>query len=240
MKKNSRRTTNFAIILYLVEKKCIKIALSQLLPKIKEQFKSKEKIFINSSTKKPFKSEKNLTYSVFASVYRNKSFKIEKNERTKEKYISLNQENALNYLKKMYKKYINENSDIASISSERSGDRSAYQSEKKDIAYKLLGNKTQRKKQRKKHKLKELSVDSSVDSSIDSIDSDFREKEKGLSAYKRLKANLTAKPGNDINNMNMIFNKDFSFLGKDTDTEFTPNFQAEIDNSINALKETPI
>ena len=135
MKKNDRRTTNFAIILYLVENKFDKISFSDLLSEIKEQFKDKSKIFISSSMKKPFETQKSLVFSVVSSINRNHSFKVERNEKKKERYISLIPENALKYLRKMYKKYTSDDADIASISSEKSDDRFACQSEKKNTSF---------------------------------------------------------------------------------------------------------
>ena len=55
--------------------------------------------------KKPFETQKSLVFSVVSSINRNHSFKVERNEKKKERYISLIPENALKYLRKMYKKY---------------------------------------------------------------------------------------------------------------------------------------
>ena len=46
MKKNKYRTTNFAIILYFIEKNCEKILLSELIKKIRYDFENEDKIFI--------------------------------------------------------------------------------------------------------------------------------------------------------------------------------------------------
>ena len=91
--------------------------------------------------KKPFETQKSLVFSVVSSINRNHSFKVERNEKKKERYISLIPENALKYLRKMYKKYTSDNADIASISSEKSDDRFACQSEKKNTSFKFLGTK---------------------------------------------------------------------------------------------------
>lgn len=197
MKKNDYCTTNFAIIVYLSEYKHDSILLSNLLPKIKEDFNLKKKIFLNSRTKKPFECETNLIRSVSASISRNKSFIVNKVD--KGKIISLNPPKALEYLNKMYKKYTSDNSDIASISSRESNSKSAYQSEKKVYNNKkFLGNKTIRKKNKKKYNLKEISFDS-----LDSVERD----EKSHSTYKFLKDNLKEKSEN-INDINQINKKD--------------------------------
>lgn len=252
MKKNSRRTTNFAIILYLVENKIDKISFSDLLIQIKEQFKDKSKIFISSSSKKPFETEKSLVHSVVSSISRNKSFKVEKNLKKKERYVSLIPENAFKYLKKMFKKYTSDDSDIASISSERSDDRFACQSEKKQPSFKCLGNKTQRKKEKKQKKQFKLK-NTSLDSSFDSADSD--NEEKALSNFKFLQENLKDKDENDDddnnmnviinnenisqeeNNNNYIFKEDFYFWIKNDITDFASNPNEEIQNSIDIVEE---
>ena len=245
MKKNDYCTTNFAIIVYLIEYKHDSILLSNLLPKIKQDFNLKKKIFLNSRTKKPFECEKNLIRSVSASISRNKSFIVNKVD--KGKLISLNPSKALEYLNKMYKKYTSDNSDIASISSRESNSKSAYQSEKKVYNNKkFLGNKTIRKKNKKKYNLKEISFDS-----LDSVERD----EKSHSTYKFLKDNLKEKSENinDINQINKkdddeiifnidkdndIFAKEFSSFNDNTITKFVSNSLEVITNSINASNET--
>ena len=231
MKKNDRRTTNFAIILYLVENKIDKISFSDLLSEIKEQFKDKSKIFISSSMKKPFETQKSLVFSVVSSINRNHSFKVERNEKKKERYISLIPENALKYLRKMYKKYTSDDADIASISSEKSDDRFACQSEKKNTSFKFLGNKTVKKKIKKEKKQFKLK-DKSFDSSIDSIDSDNEE-------VKYLKDNLKGKPAKDSDSLNMIFNNENMSQEENDDDVFNKDFSSRINNNITNFDSNP-
>lgn len=231
MKKNDRRTTNFAIILYLVENKIDKISFSDLLSEIKEQFKDKSKIFISSSMKKPFETQKSLVFSVVSSINRNHSFKVERNEKKKERYISLIPENALKYLRKMYKKYTSDNADIASISSEKSDDRFACQSEKKNTSFKFLGNKTVKKKIKKEKKQYKLK-DKSFDSSIDSVDSDNEE-------YKYLKDNLKGKPAKDSDSLNIIFNNENMSQEENDDDIFNKDFSSRINNNIINFDSNP-
>jgi hypothetical protein len=231
MKKNDRRTTNFAIILYLVENKIDKISFSDLLSEIKEQFKDKSKIFISSSMKKPFETQKSLVFSVVSSINRNHSFKVERNEKKKERYISLIPENALKYLRKMYKKYTSDNADIASISSEKSDDRFACQSEKKNTSFKFLGNKTVKKKIKKEKKQFKLK-DKSFDSSIDSIDSDNEE-------VKYLKDNLKGKPAKDSDSLNIIFNNENMSQEEIDDDIFNKDFSSRINNNITNFDSNP-
>ena len=231
MKKNDRRTTNFAIILYLVENKIDKISFSDLLSEIKEQFKDKSKIFISSSMKKPFETQKSLVFSVVSSINRNHSFKVERNEKKKERYISLIPENALKYLRKMYKKYTSDDADIASISSEKSDDRFACQSEKKNTSFKFLGNKTVKKKIKKEKKQYKLK-DKSFDSSIDSVDSDNEE-------YKYLKDNLKGKPAKDSDSLNIIFNNENMSQEENDDDIFNKDFSSRINNNITNFDSNP-
>lgn len=231
MKKNDRRTTNFAIILYLVENKIDKISFSDLLSEIKEQFKDKSKIFISSSMKKPFETQKSLVFSVVSSINRNHSFKVERNEKKKERYISLIPENALKYLRKMYKKYTSDDADIASISSEKSDDRFACQSEKKNTSFKFLGNKTVKKKIKKEKKQFKLK-DKSFDSSIDSVDSDNEE-------YKYLKDNLKGKPAKDSDSLNIIFNNENMSQEEIDDDIFNKDFSSRINNNITNFDSNP-
>jgi hypothetical protein len=217
--------------LYLVENKIDKISFSDLLSEIKEQFKDKSNIFISSSMKKPFETQKSLVFSVVSSINRNHSFKVERNEKKKERYISLIPENALKYLRKMYKKYTSDNADIASISSEKSDDRFACQSEKKNTSFKFLGNKTVKKKIKKEKKQYKLK-DKSFDSSIDSVDSDNEE-------YKYLKDNLKGKPAKDSDSLNMIFNNENMSQEENDDDIFNKDFSSRINNNITNFDSNP-
>ena len=238
MKKNKYRTTNFAIILYFIEKNREKILLSELIKKIKYDFEIEDKIFISSKTKKPFKSTKNLVSSIVGSISRNKSFHKEKKD--KEIYLSIIYENALKYLEKMYKKYISDSADVTSISSEKSDDRFFCQSDKDYSFMKILGNKTQRKKPKKRRRQLEISFDSSFDSET---------YEKNTSEVKDLKENLRSKPSNDINLIindendsveieTNIFLEDFPFFKNKSSTKFVSNSKEEIECLINNVTET--
>lgn len=236
MAKRPNRTTNFAAILYLVESKFEKMLLSTLTQRIKIDYNKDKEIFINSNTKKPFESEIKALRNIIQALKRNKSFIIK--ETKGDKYISLDLNNTLEYLRKMYQKYINDELDVSSLSSARSPPKIAYNSEKKDK--KLLGNKTLRKKQKKKFPNQ---------MQIDSYDLDgFEPEEKSLSTYKFLKENL--KPKTDqINNIKKIkskekevdniFDKDFSFFIKGYSTEnFASKHQNDITNSLNSVEES--
>lgn len=143
MKQNNNRTTNFSIILYMDENNYQKISIDSIREKLKKDYSTNPEMLINSSTKCPFESVKNVLQSLNSSISRNKSFKTE--VKNKIKYVSLNTELALEYLRKMYKKYTNKNpnvfSDITSLTSiDSKKTKLGNKSEKK----KLLGNKTKR------------------------------------------------------------------------------------------------
>ena len=238
MKENKYRTTNFAIILYIIEKHSEKVLLSELKEHIKKDFQTEKKIFISSSSKKPFTSEKQIFFSINGSISRNKSFK--KEIKDKDRYISLVYENVLAYLEKMYHKYKSDNIDITSISSEKSDDGFFCQSDKDYSFIKILGNKTQRKKPKKRRRQFEISFDSSFDSETD---------EKNTSEVKDLKENLRSRPSNDINliindeNDNFeietnIFLDDFPFFKNKSGTKFVSNSKEEIECLINNVTET--
>jgi hypothetical protein len=181
--------------------------------------------------KKPFETQKSLVFSVVSSINRNHSFKVERNEKKKERYISLIPENALKYLRKMYKKYTSDNADIASISSEKSDDRFACQSEKKNTSFKFLGNKTVKKKIKKEKKQFKLK-DKSFDSSIDSVDSDNEE-------YKYLKDNLKGKPAKDSDSLNILFNNENMSQEENDDDIFNKDFSSRINNNITNFDSNP-
>ena len=189
MTKSKQRTTNFASIEYLVQQNFQKILLSKLILKLRNDFNSNNFIFLNSRTKKPFESEQKLIRSIYSSIYRNSAFIVER--KSYEKYISLNLKKVLEYLKKMYDKYMNEECDIASISSVKSKTRKDYKSEKKTDKRKYLGNKTTRKR-KTINELGNMGINS--DDSFASLDVDSNE--KSISEYKYLKDNLKGKPEN--------------------------------------------
>ena len=123
MKKSPIRTTNFSIILYLVEnkenkeKKDKRLSVDSIKDKLSKDFKKKPKMIINVKTNQPFDSETKIFQSLQTSIARNKSFKIE--IENKKKYISLNESQAYEYLRKMYAKYTKNNgeNDITSLTS---------------------------------------------------------------------------------------------------------------------------
>ena len=246
MNKRQTRTTNFAIIVYLVKNEFKKMSLKNLIENIKRDFEGHKAIFLNSVTKKPFEEEIKVLNSIKSSVNRNKSFNFEKNNG--EKYISLNLERTLEYLEKMHQKYINKELDISSISSADSPKKINVQSEEEEEDKKLLGYKTLRKKQKKKYP-KQKKMDS-----LDSFDSfDVISEEKSLSTYKFLKENLKPKFNdicskkriNDRKNkskekyIDNVFDKDFSFHIKNCDVRsFAEKNQNGITNSLNAVNES--
>ena len=238
MKENQFRTTNFAIILYIIENHAQKVLLSELKKNIIKDFKTEKKIFISSKTKKPFTSEKQLSFSINGSISRNKSFK--KEIKNKETYISLVYENVLAYLEKMYNKYKSNKADITSISSEKSDDGFSNQNEKYFSPIKLIGNKTHRKKKKTKRQL-ENSLNSSFDSEIS---------EKNISEVKNLKENLKSKPSSDINLIILndenednekavnIYSEDYSFFKNKFSNKFSFDSKEKIDNLISGMTET--
>ena len=168
MKQNNNRTTNFSIILYMDENDYQKISIDSIKEKLKKDYSTNPEMLINSTTKCPFESLKNVLQSLNSSISRNRSFKTE--VKNKIKYVSLNTELALEYLRKMYKKYTNKNpnvfSDITSLTSiESKKTKLGNKSEKK----KLLGNKTKRDSS-KSNKDKQ----SNSDDDEDKIYSDFK------------------------------------------------------------------
>ena len=168
MKQNNNRTTNFSIILYMDENDYQKISIDSIKEKLKKDYSTNPEMLINSTTKCPFESLKNVLQSLNSSISRNRSFKTE--VKNKIKYVSLNTELALEYLRKMYKKYTNKNpnvfSDITSLTSiDSKKTKLGNKSEKK----KLLGNKTKRDSS-KSNKDKQ----SNSDDDGDKIYSDFK------------------------------------------------------------------
>lgn len=243
MDKRQTRTTNFALIVYLVKNEYKKMAFKLLTEKIKRDYEGHQVVFLNSLSKKPFEQEVRVMNSIKSSLYRNKSFNIEKVNG--EKYISLNLEKALQYLEKMHQKYINKELDVSSISSAGSPRKINYKNEEEDK--KFLGYKTLRKKQKKKYPKQRLD-------SLDSSDSfDVIAEEKSLSTYKYLRENLKPK-FNEISNkkkmnnmkskskekiIDNVFDKDFSFRVKNCDeNNFADKNKKEIVNSMNTVDES--
>ena len=145
MKKSPIRTTNFSIILYLDENKYKRLSVEEIKEKLKRDFKEKPQMLINTTKNKPFESVRKIINSLNSSITRNKSFKIETVKKIK--YISLNEIQALEYLKKMYGKYTRKNgdNDITSLTSFES--KKSQLDKKPNIINKkakLIGNKTLR------------------------------------------------------------------------------------------------
>ena len=109
MKKSPIRTTNFSIILYLVEKNYKRLPVESIIKILENDFSKKPQMFINTTKNQPFEDERKFINSLNCSIRRNKSFKIETVK--EKKYISLNEIHALEYLKKMYGKYTRKNGD---------------------------------------------------------------------------------------------------------------------------------
>ena len=242
MTRKSTRTTNFAVLVYIVENNFKELSLSEIKEKIKEDHAKDDQRFINSFTKEAFKFEKKVLAILNMGLARNQAFIIK--EAKDDKYVSLDYTNALKYLNRIYKKYMNDDCDVSSLTSAKSPRKISYKSEKKEK--KFLGNKTSRKNQKKK-----MPNQFRISSSIDSFG--FETEEKSVSTYKYLKENLKPKT-NQINNIKKInnkkikeekendtddiFNKDFSFNIKGYSTEnFASKHQKEIANSLNSTEE---
>ena len=242
MTRKSTRTANFAVLVYIVENNFKELSLSEIKEKMKEDYAKDSKKFINSFTKEAFRSEKKVLAILNMGLARNQAFIIK--EAKDDKYVSLDYTNALKYLNRIYKKYMNDDCDVSSIPSAKSPRKISYKSEKKEK--KFLGNKTSRKNQKKK-----MPNQFRISSSIDSFG--FETEEKSVSTYKYLKENLKPKT-NQINNIKKInnkkikeekeddtddiFNKDFSFNIKGYSTEnFASKHQKEIANSLNSTEE---
>ena len=242
MTRKSTRTANFAVLVYIVENNFKELSLSEIKEKIKEDHAKDDQKFINSFTKEAFRSEKKVLAILNMGLARNQAFIIK--EAKDDKYVSLDSTNALKYLNRIYKKYMNDDCDVSSIPSAKSPRKISYKSEKKEK--KFLGNKTSRKNQKKK-----MPNQFRISSSIDSFG--FETEEKSVSTYKYLKENLKPKT-NQINNIKKInnkkikeekendtddiFNKNFSFHIKGYSTEnFASKHQKEITNSLNSTEE---
>ena len=242
MTRKSTRTANFAVLVYIVENNFKELSLSEIKEKIKEDHAKDDQRFINSFTKEAFRSEKKVLAILNMGLARNQAFIIK--ESKDDKYVSLDYTNALKYLNRIYKKYMNDDCDVSSLTSAKSPRKISYKSEKKEK--KFLGNKTSRKNQKKK-----MPNQFRISSSIDSFG--FETEEKSVSTYKYLKENLKPKT-NQINNIKKInnkkikeekendtddiFNKDFSFNIKGYSTEnFASKHQKEITNSLNSTEE---
>ena len=242
MTRKSTRTANFAVLVYIVENNFKELSLSEIKEKIKEDHAKDDQRFINSFTKEAFKSEKKVISILNMGLARNQAFIIK--EAKDDKYVSLDYTNALKYLNRIYKKYMNDDCDVSSLTSAKSPRKISYKSEKKEK--KFLGNKTSRKNQKKK-----MPNQFRISSSIDSFG--FETEEKSVSTYNYLKENLKPKT-NQINNIKKInnkkikeekendtddiFNKDFSFNIKGYSTEnFASKHQKEIANSLNSTEE---
>ena len=242
MTRKSTRTANFAVLVYIVENNFKELSLSEIKEKMKEDYAKDSKKFINSFTKNPFESEKKVISILNMGLARNQAFIIK--EAKDDKYVSLDYTNALKYLNRIYKKYMNDDCDVSSLTSAKSPRKISYKSEKKEK--KLLGNKTSRKNQKKK-----MPNQFRISSSIDSFG--FETEEKSVSTYKYLKENLKPKTSqiNNIKKINNkkikeekeddtddIFNKDFSFNIKGYSTKnFASKHQKEITNSLNSTEE---
>ena len=242
MSRKQNRTTNFAVLLYIVENNFKVLSLSEIKEKIKEDYAKDSKMFINSLNTFFFESEKKVLASLNIGLTRNQAFIIK--EKKDDKYVSLDYTNALKYLNRIYKKYTNVDcDDVSSIPSAKSPRKISYKSEKKEK--KFLGNKTSRKNQKKKMP-NQFRISSS-----DSFG--FETEEKSVSTYKYLKENLKPKTSqiNNIKKINNkkikeekendtddIFNKNFSFHIKGYSTEnFASKHQKEITNSLNSTEE---
>ena len=242
MTRKSTRTANFAVLVYIVENNFKELSLSEIKEKIKEDHAKDDQRFINSFTKEAFRSEKKVLAILNMGLARNQAFIIK--EAKDDKYVSLDYTNALKYLNRIYKKYMNDDCDVSSIPSAKSPRKISYKSEKKEK--KFLGNKTSRKNQKKK-----MPNQFRISSSIDSFG--FETEEKSVSTYKYLKENLKPKT-NQINNIKKInnkkikeekendtddiFNKNFSFHIKGYSTEnFASKHLKEITNSLNSTEE---
>ena len=242
MTRKSTRTANFAVLVYIVENNFKELSLSEIKEKIKEDHAKNDQMFINSFTKEAFRSEKKVLAILNMGLARNQAFIIK--EAKDDKYVSLDYTNALKYLNRIYKKYMNDDCDVSSLTSAKSPRKISYKSEKKEK--KFLGNKTSRKNQKKK-----MPNQFRISSSIDSFG--FETEEKSVSTYKYLKENLKPKT-NQINNIKKInnkkikeekendtddiFNKDFSFNIKGYSTEnFASKHLKEITNSLNSTEE---
>ena len=242
MTRKSTRTANFAVLVYIVENNFKELSLSEIKEKIKEDHAKDDQRFINSFTKEAFRSEKKVLAILNMGLARNQAFIIK--EAKDDKYVSLDYTNALKYLNRIYKKYMNDDCDVSSLTSAKSPRKISYKSEKKEK--KFLGNKTSRKNQKKK-----MPNQFRISSSIDSFG--FETEEKSVSTYKYLKENLKPKTSqiNNIKKINNkkikeekeddtddIFNKDFSFNIKGYSTEnFASKHQKEITNSLNSTEE---
>ena len=116
IKLNEHRTTNFASILYIEENKFKKIPIETIRTKIRNDYNTNKNILVNSKNNSPFDSEVNLIKSLNLPIRKNKAFMTEKING--QVYISHNKQKALDYLKKIYKKYTNtKDGDIASLAS---------------------------------------------------------------------------------------------------------------------------
>ena len=242
MTRKSTRTANFAVLVYIVENNFKELSLSEIKEKIKEDHAKDDQRFINSFTKEAFRSEKKVLAILNMGLARNQAFIIK--EAKDDKYVSLDYTNALKYLNRIYKKYMNDDCDVSSLTSAKSPRKISYKSEKKEK--KFLGNKTSRKNQKKK-----MPNQFRISSSIDSFG--FETEEKSVSTYKYLKENLKPKTSqiNNIKKINNkkikeekendtddIFNKGFSFHIKGYSTEnFASKHQKEITNSLNSTEE---
>ena len=159
MTRKSTRTANFAVLVYIVENNFKELSLSEIKEKIKEDHAKDDQRFINSFTKEAFKSEKKVISILNMGLARNQAFIIK--EAKDDKYVSLDYTNALKYLNRIYKKYMNDDCDVSSLTSAKSPRKISYKSEKKEK--KFLGNKTSRKNQKKKMP-NQFRISSSIDS----------------------------------------------------------------------------
>ena len=148
MKINQHRTINFQTILYFEENSFEKISLDKIRAKLRNEYILDKSLLVNSITNKPFTSEANLQKGINCSLLRNKAFIIQ--TINNQKYVSLNECKALDYLKKMKKKYtINVCGDITSMASldnqhNKIDDINKFittNSERKSMSKNFIGNK---------------------------------------------------------------------------------------------------
>ena len=101
MKLNRHWTINFGTILYFDENSFKKNSMDNIKSKLKNEYILDKGIFVNTRSNKPFDSEANLLKGINCTLSRNKAFIIQ--TINNQKYVSLNEGNALGYLKKWKK-----------------------------------------------------------------------------------------------------------------------------------------
>ena len=108
MKKNQYRTTNFSIIVYFVKNNFLPLNKNILISNLIRDYKASPNSFISNRSNSIYKSESSFRKSARYYIRHNNAFF----EGPGKEQLSLNIENAVNYLRSVFNKYKNNSKDV--------------------------------------------------------------------------------------------------------------------------------